>query len=62
LLVKERKRLLFTQAKTRYYTASEANFNEDSDSVELQSGEEEEAGMAVTGTLLGILGGPAAEE
>jgi hypothetical protein len=46
----------------RYYTASEANFNEDSESVELQSGEEEEAGMAVTGTLLGILGGPEAEE
>ena len=44
-----------------YYTASEANFDEESEG-ELQSGEEEEAGRAVTGTLLGIFGGPEAEE
>ena len=42
-----------------YYTASEASFDEDSESVELESGEEEDLGKAVTGTLLGVLGGPA---
>lgn len=38
-----------------YYTASEACFDEDSESNELDSDEEDEAGRAVTGTLLGIM-------
>jgi hypothetical protein len=41
-----------------YYTASEASFDEDSESVELGSDEEEEMGKAVTGTLLTVLQGP----
>ncbi len=43
-----------------YYTASEAQFNEDSESVELDSDDEERAATEITTGLLGIMGTGAA--